>query len=349
MSRICRLLPLLCLLLLAVPVQSREWTGVGFYNPPTALCDQTDLGVSIRLTRSAIDSIGRSFSRHNYEVIQHADELLRSGSFGEDRKQAEVTARRFFQLHCWTGMGTISNLTGIQGGVARMEGPGHFQPMIDSYFNGAMYPLRHVNVAQLGEDHFCLRYDIPKNYEERFQYGEITVLVRSDEIKNRRGEKSRVLSREWVTADGDKVELLYEKHFTGRVKLETIEDRGHRLRLITFYDMDGLYVRKYGTHHMGAMVIWHSDLKPGEIPRDFRIGGAAYFPKIDIDLPWFLPSLGLDDLRDFAFPPPLMASQFFLNPDLLPEWIGFNPAGRLKDWDSVGPRPKILEERFPDL
>jgi hypothetical protein len=317
--------------------------------PPEDLCDRTDLPVLIELTRAGIDSIGRSFSRHNHGLIVRADSLLRAGYFGETGSgDAVVEAKRYLQLRSWNAMYTISNLTDLRGGVARMEGSGHFNPLIEAYSNGAMYPLRHVEVGAVGEGSFCLRYKIPDEYDEVFLLGSQKIRVRTHETKDADGRRVRVLSREWATGDGGKLELLFESSYTGRVHRETIVDRGDRLDLVVFYDIEGLYVRKHGTHKLSAMAIWRNALEGDEIPAHPRVGAAAYFPSIDIDLPWFLPDVGLQDLRDFAYPPPLLASSFLKNPGSLPTWIEIDDTGRFRRWESLGPRPEVLDERFPD-
>ena len=317
--------------------------------PPELLCDRDDLPVLVGLTRAGVDSIGRSFSRHNYELIARADSLLLSGYFGDPRSNdAIVVARHFVQLRSWNAMYTISNLTELRGGIARMEGAGHFLPFIEGYYNAAMYPLRHVEVAQAGEGAFCLRYRIPGDYDEVFALGSQRVRVRTHETKNQEGKKVRVLSREWAMGDGNKLELLFERNYTGRVHRETIVDRGDRLDLVVFYDLEGLYVRKHGTHKLSAIAIWRSALEADEVPKNPRVGAAAYFPEIDIDLPWFLPDVGLQDLRDFAYPPPLIATALLEAAGLLPDWLGADDAGQFRGWDSLGPRPAVLDERFPD-
>lgn len=317
--------------------------------PPDLLCDRDDLPVLIELTRAGIDSIGRSFSRYNYELISRADSLLLAGYFGPPRSNDAIGgADRYAQIRAWNAMYTISNLTDLRSGVALMEGDGNFLPFIEGYHNAAMYPLRHVDVARVGEGSFCLRYDIPADYDELFQLGTQKIRVRTLEMKNPEGQKVKVLSREWATGDGSKLELLFERNYTGRVRRETIVDRGDRLDLVVFYDLRGLYVRKHGTHKLSAMAVWRNAVEGDEVPKNIRVGATAYFPSIDIDLPWFLPDVGLQDLRDFAYPPPLIATSLLEEPGRLPDWMDFDRAGRFLRWDSVGPRPEVLDERFPD-
>lgn len=317
--------------------------------PPEDMCDRTELPVLLELDRASIDSIGRAFSHHNERLMARATTLLENGHFGDPKsKNAIKTAREYFQIRSWSAMYTISNLTDLRGGVARMEGSGHFLPLIESYYHAAMYPLRHVDVAQVGEGTFCLRYKIPPQYDETFTLGEQKIRVHALDTKNHDGKKVRVLDREWATGDGGLLELLYESGYTGRVHRERIMDRGDLLDLVTFYDIEGLYVRKHGTHRLSAMAIWRNVVEGDEIPEHTRIGSTAYFPEIDIDLPWFLPDLGLSDLRDFAYPLPLLSEELFEN-GKIPAWLGADAMGRFDGWDTCGPRPEILDQRFPDL
>lgn len=315
---------------------------------PAELCDRRDLPVLLELDRAAIDSIGRTFSDHNTAIMTRADSLRRAGYFGPaDSEAATVDARRYVQLRTWNAMHTISHLTALHGGVARMQGDGHFLPLIEGFFSAAMYPLRNVEVARVGEGAFCLRYVIPDGYEESFAFGHLVVRVRTHETRDAEGRPLRVFSREWASGDG-KIELLFENLYTGRVRRESIVDRGDRLDLLVFFDLDGLYVRKHGTHRLSGMAVWRSVVEGDEVPANPRLGAVAYFPNIDIDLPWFLPDVGLEDLRDFAYPAPLLGRDVVAARAQLPAWLGLDDTGQLEGWNTVGPRPKVLDEIFPD-
>jgi len=332
------------------PAQPRNFPELRANYPPRSLCDRQDIPDGTRLTHAAIDSTGRYFSDFNVSVLATADSLYRAGVFGPvGENDSRRGARRYFQIYSWNAIKTISDLTERGLELARVDGDGHMDPLLSDFMNGAMYPLRHIDRARLGADGFCMRYNIPTKYKESFKYGGAKITVEAKEVKID-GEKTRVLSREWIDGKGDKIELYFKDVFCGRVVREEIMDRGDRLELTTFFDMEGLHVHRHGTHHVSAMISWRSVPEEGKVIENPRIGAAAYFPRIKVELPIFLPDIGVEDLRDFAYPPPLMVMDAFLSPEAyFPDWIEAVDSGQLKDWETVGPMPLILSERFPDL
>ena len=84
-------------------------------------------------------------------------------------------------------------------------------------------------------------------------------------------------------------------------------DRGDTPGLDHHHDVEGMYVRKAGVHRLGAVVFWRSRVEGDRDPARPRVGGCAYFPRIQIRLS-LLPDLGLDDLREFDLPQPVVAS-----------------------------------------
>jgi hypothetical protein len=129
-----------------------------------------------------------------------------------------------------------------------------------------------------------------------------------------------------------------------------IEDRGDSLELVMIYDLRGVYARKAGVHVLGALVAWRSIVAGDDPPANPRMGACAYFPRLTFILPTFLPDLGLDDLRDFAYPQPVAPKSWFYYPHrYLPPWVTATSTEVFTRWRSQGPRPRILSELFPDL
>lgn len=318
---------------------------------PSSRCDRRDLRPELRLRPAQIDSIGRTFSAHNLEMVELADSLLRAGRFGPpDDSGSQERARLFLQLRAWSAMKYLADIAENPRGVAWLEGKGMMRAFREEYRNSAVYPLRFIQRAWVGDGGFCLIYNVPEGYDETQEVGDMRVRIHREVAKLPGGRKRPVLSREYVESEESKVEILFEDQFSGRISSERVIDRGDTLEVITLSDLDGIYVRKAGIHRLTALAVWANAVEGLEEPEHPRIGACAYFPSIKFSLPWFLPDLGLADLRGFSFPPPILASELFSDPAWrFPAWLEARSSGQFKDWNSVGPRPEIIELRFPDL
>ena len=120
----------------------------------------------------------------------------------------------------------------------------------------------------------------------------------------------------------------------------------------TMEDVSGQLVRKWGLHRPSAIVLWKSmvcDLQPPP-PGSRLLGSAIYFPKLQLNLPWFLPDLGFDDLRRFDFPQPLLTLEGVLDiRDRDLDWLRVEDNLRFAaDWEGDGDVPRFVSERFPD-
>jgi hypothetical protein len=114
-------------------------------------------------------------------------------------------------------------------------------------------------------------------------------------------------------------------------------------------DVDGFYVKKWGTHKCGGIVLWRSLLANGDRPTsEDCIGGAAYFPGLRLHLPGPLPDVDLDDLREFPGVQPLIAADRCSRAGF-PAWLAVGPDGAFRSWQSEGEIPQIVRDWFPDL
>ncbi len=321
------------------------------YASPCGLCEKNDLPLGLHLTAATVDSIGEAFSIHNLDVIEKAEDLLRAGGFGPPgNKDARCKARTFFQLGSCNGFHYLTDLSTKRDHAVWGYGDGTVAPFREKYLNAAVYPLRFIHKVRLGANCFCLEYEIPETYDEHIQTGDLRLRVRRVDVKLPHRGKTPVLSREFPNSDGKRLELLFEQKICGRVSRDRIVDRGDTLDIIALHDLQGMHVRKWGVHKLGALVMWVTLVEGNVIPKHPRLGACAYFPDIKFRLPSVLPDIGLSDLRDFSFPLPLMLESWYRQPSKdLPSWLRIQAGVRIRDWKSIGPRPRILDKRFPDL
>lgn len=315
------------------------------------LCDE-DHGYPVRRLHEAdVDSIGRALWSHNHHVFLRADSLFEAGFFGSpDQEEARKKARDYFQLRAKNALDYLLEMSLQPKTVFISDETAMRRPFGEFYSSTAVYPLRLLKRGVVGPGGFCMEYTIPRKYKDTVLSGGLPVKLEDDWVETHEGERLHVLALEHRSSIHSKIKLLYEDHFCGRVRRETVNDRGDTLDLMIIEDLRGLYAQKAGVHRMEAIVYWKSLVEGDEVPAAPRMGSYVYFPKIHIDLPIFLPNLGLDDLRIFSIPQPIIHIASFVQwQDRSPRWIELMPAIGVSPWEPKGPIPEIVLQRFPDL
>ncbi|MBK8232652.1 MAG: hypothetical protein IT349_03000 [Candidatus Eisenbacteria bacterium] len=303
------------------------------------------------LTATITDSVGQALSRHNHRVVARTDSLYRAGRFGRPGSdEAKKRALIHFQLRSWSGFRYTADFANQTRQVLVAADDAPLAPFSADYANVAVYPLRFIDQVRIGRGGFCINYAIPDAYDEQILDGGVTVRIRRMDLELDHQGVRPVINREQPTSEHSTVELLYEACFAGRVTEERVVDRGDTLLFLSIDNIEGAHVRKFGTHRLGAITEWRSLVRGDDDPANPRIGAAAYFPEIHLEMPFFLPDLGLDDLRAYDYPLPVMETSWYRSPpSSLPEWLKVDPSGTIKNWKLHGPRPKALTERYPDL
>jgi hypothetical protein len=205
------------------------------------------------------------------------------------------------------------------------------------------FPYDRLARARVGHGRFRMDYDLVEGFRTTAEM----MVGRRAEIRVERvrlhDAERPLLRMEYPSGAHGTLEMLFDSPYRGVVERRTVVDRGDTLDLVLVREIEGVYVRKWGIHRLGGLATWR-----GRAPGAARVGAAAYFPAIKLRLPWFLPDLGLADLREFHVPHPVWERDFVRDPRRHPEWLGLDPTGAMTDWESEGPRPRLLDEVFPD-
>ncbi len=318
---------------------------------PCDSCEPPADWASVRLlTAASVESIGALYARRNLAAMKHAQDAYGLGDGGHPSPRAVEGASLLFQLNAWDGIRLVAELALPHERILVVGDDDAVSPLREDYANVAVYPLRFVERAVLGRGFFCLRYRIPSLYEERIRMGPTRLRTAVEEVRLPKKGTQRIFLREFALSDRDKIEMLFEEFLCGKAHSMRLEDRGDSLELVMLYDLQGIYVRKAAHSKLGALAVWRSIPSSGRLTSEPRLGACAYFPRLTFSLPSFLPDLGLDDLRDFAYPQPVAPKVWFSFPErYLPTWLQSTPAGTFTRWKSLGPRPLIFSELFPDL
>lgn len=345
----CRIGALLAFVALASPPEARSPLLPGaLYEDPCSACDLRSHDGARPLQPASVDSLGAAYATHNFEAIRAADMLFSPDSEVAPRDAAD-RARAFVQLRAWDGIRLVVEMAGDSEGYVP-SGEDALAPLGDRYPNAAVYPARFIRGGFIGKGVFCLDYALPARHDQPAGPGEAGGRLMRREVKLPRRGRVPVILRQYPMADGDAVDLIFESRVCGRAARARIEDRGDSLVVDVIHDLRGMYVRKFGVHKLGALAVWRSVVRGNGQPHNPRFGACAYFPRLSLELPLFLPDIGVDDLRDFGYPQPLMSREWFLQPErLLFPWLGVIRPGVFSRWNAAGPRPRILAEWFPDL
>ena len=326
--------------------------------PSTQASDQTsgcalwqeDLRAPIvPLTAEMTDSLGRAFSGFNQMLLARLDSLLRAGTYGP---AASREARS--SVHLLARMLAVNSLHYM---VRFATDPEHVYEASEAtlrdafrrYADPGLYPIARMRRGRMGLGHICVQYDVSTDLDSTVSVGGQTFRIRVEQTPLPSGPQ-RVLILELPTILFSVVELIIAEHWTSQVEFVRSKGPPAPYDLYLFHDIDGMYIRKWGTHKPTALMFWCTprDVNRTQLPRTPLVGNCIYVPRLALELPAFLPDLGFDDLRKVDLPGPIL-SLTYIQERRYPDWMQHAEPRGFKDWDSYGPIPPDLRLRFPDL
>ncbi len=345
---------LLAGLLLAAPARAADSGGrrvtLHGHHAACVACTPDSSAPAVPLSEAGVDSIGRAMSFRNARAFLRTDSLYRAGVFGDPgTDDARKKALIHFQLRSETGFDYTADL-GTKARLYQVDERSFEVPFGHEYMNSTVYPLKFLERGLAGYGRFCMQYQMPASFDEMCWIGGIQCRMRDESIEVAGGQVIPALIVSVEMEDVSSVDMIYESTYCGRITEGRIVDRGDTLDFCTISDLDGMYVRKFGLHKLGALIAWRSHVEGDRDPEHPRIGSCAYFPHIKLVLPGFLPSISLDNLRDFDVPQPVLPVEWFQQQGKQDwDWIKVDvPDGLFVSWKAWGKRPGVVEERFPN-
>ncbi len=293
------------------------------------------------------EEMAGQISDWNLATIARADSLRAAGAFGPPaEKSSGREAARYLKFHALTSMDFISYLS-EQEEIAWESNEREIGPFYRHYANPGIYPVWGLQRVLLGGGAFCMEFRIASKLDDRRMLGIRPVRLRADKVKVG-DDKRRAWSLEMETSEDGKAHYLFCDRYAGRMRQTLIEEDGESLKVIVLEDLEGFYVRKWGTHKCTGIVLWRSVVAAdGRPPEDARIGGAAYFPGLKLNLPGPIPDVHLNDLRAFPGFQPLIAADIYAQAEF-PEWLSVDEQGIFSEWNSEGEMPQFVRDWFPD-
>lgn len=313
------------------------------------LCrDDLDLPI-VSLTPADADSFGRAYATFNQVLLARTDSLLLAGTFGHpESRDAKRTA------HLLARMLAVNSLHYM---IGFASDPDHvyeaseetLRDAFQRYSDPGVYPIARMRRGRMGMGHVCVQYDLTADLDSTTNVGGMKLRIHTEDTELE-GKRQRVLVLEVPTILFSTVDLILAEHFTCKAEFRRSQGPPAPYDLYLFYDVEGMYFRKMGTHKPTALSFWATprDANRTTLPRKPLVGSAVYVPGIKFELPSLLPDLSFNDLRLIDVPQPILSLEY-IQGQKYPRWIRRAEPRGFKDWDSYGPIPPDLQVRFPDL
>jgi hypothetical protein len=314
-----------------------------------SLCRDDPGAPIVPLTAAMADSLGRAFSSFNQTLLARVDSLLRAGSFGVPSSR-EATGK----AHLLSRMLAVNSLHymvqfAIDPKRIYEASEANLRAAFQRYSDPGLYPIVRMKRGRMGLGHICVQYDLKADLDSVVTVGgqKLRIHVETTELQ---GKPQRVLILELPTILFSVVELIICEQWTSQVEFVRSNGPPAPYDLYLFHDIDGMYVRKAGTHKPTALMFWCTprDVNRLSLPRTPLVGECIYVPHLSLQLPSFIPDVGFKDLRLVDLPQPIL-SLSYLQEKRYPAWMQRAHPRGFKDWNSYGPIPPDVRLRFPDM
>ncbi len=304
-----------------------------------------------RLDEARIDSVGTAMSNRNLELMQRVEDRYRAGGYGEPGSDAaRETALAAYVFRAETAFDFFLELTLQEEAIYSTTESDLKAAFTRRFRNPGLYPIVNLIEARCGFGRFALQFEVEDPNPRELVISKEKMRAWTEEIEWA-GERFRVVNIDMKTVSHDRVHVVYRRFSCGTARVHEEQQGGVPIRIVALEDLSGQYVRKFGFHQPEAMVLWKTKVEGLDPPPPGSrfLGAAIYFPSLTLELPWFLPDLGFDDLRRFDFPEPLltMGAVDDVRGRKL-DWIKIRDDLRFANWEGQGPVPKFVVDRFPD-
>lgn len=292
-----------------------------------------------------LDSVATAHARFNSDRIAEIDSLFRAGCYGspEDGEAASI-AHLLARLITINAYQDLVRLAGDSTAIHESSGQA-LQEVNERYSDVILFPIIRLERVRLGLGRVCLRFDLDEKAkgETTHGYKHLKWRVKDEKLD---GEERRVLSVD-LPIGHDVVEVLLAEHHTYRVEHVLVDGPPASYECFLVDDIQGGWIRKWGTHRPQAYTFWATPTPTARLPEIPLVGLRLYVPGLRLRLPFFIPDINFDDLREVELPMPILEMEY-LRHEPVPPWLREADALTFTDWGSYGPVPPLILERFPD-
>lgn len=305
----------------------------------------------VRLDGDQIDSVGTAMSDRNLAVMKLVDAEYHRGAYGKaGTDAARRTAVDAYVFRAETAFDFFLTLA-LQDSVIYSTSEADLRRAFTERFrNPGLYPILNLLDARAGCGKFGLEFEVEDPTPREIQVTKDKMRAWTEEIEWE-NERFRVVNIDMKTISNDRVHVVYRRFSCGNVGVYDTEQNGVPIRVTALEELSGQYVRKFGFHRPDAMVLWRTkvDGLVPPAPEARFLGSAIYFPSLTLELPWFLPDLGFEDLRRFDFPEPILTMDAVRELQKHPlDWLRIGDDLRFSKAEGHGPIPAFVAGHFPD-
>jgi hypothetical protein len=330
-----------------------------------------DLKVSvIPLSAASLHSMARRHTSFNARQFARIDSLLRAGCYGPpEEEKALETAHLLARISTINAYRDLVRLACDPYRVYEADGA-TLHDLYLRYSDVNLFIGARLERVRLGMGRVCMRYRVDEKLKGVAGHGgkQLRWCVRDVKIS---GQKRRVLRVNFPTGSDDEVEILIAPHHTFKVEYTRSDGPPAPFEWFLVHDIEGAWLRKWGTHQPTAYMFWvsppdtwrvarsagmryavaASSATPApelalDLPSTPLVGLRLYIPGLRLRLP-VLPDINVDDLREIELPMPILDLDY-LRGHQQPSWLDVNDRLGFKNWEAHGPVPAEIRRRFPD-
>lgn len=336
-------------LVLPIRVFPETARTVDHSEPGCALCRGSLPVPVVSLSAAWLDSLARRHAHFNARQISLLDSLLSTGCFGDP--QQSHSQRRAHLLARMTTINAYRDLVLLASDTTAVYEADEetLRQLHLRYSDVSLFSAVRLASVRMGLGHVCLRYTLDEKAVGESVHGGRILKWRIIDTKVE-GRVRRLLQLDFPTGTDDVVKVLLAPHHSFSVQYQRVEGPPAPYEWFLIHDIEGAWLRKWGTHRPTAYMFWVSAVastpeSPATLPSDPLVGVRVYIPHLRLRMP-LLPDVGFDDLREIELPMPILAMSYLESGDK-PAWLGPRRAS-FRDWEGVGPVPDAIRRRFPD-
>ena len=314
-----------------------------------------------------LDSMARTHASFNARQLEHIDSLLQAGVYGPpDDPMSRQTAHLVARIATINAYRDLVLLACDSTHVYEAS-EATLRDLYSRYSDVNLFVGVRLKSLRLGMGHVCVRYDLSEPAEGVSRHGGKLFHWRVRDVSIE-GRERRVLDLDFPTGSDDQVEIYLASHYTFEVEYQRFDGPPAPFEWFLVHDVEGAWLRKWGTHRPTAYMFWVSEYRPVssegarykvastepfsaratslDVPSIPIVGLRIYIPGLKLKLPC-LPDVNVDDLREIELPTPILDLEY-LRQQRQPSWLELNTNLGFKNWNQYGAVPPEIRRRFPD-
>jgi hypothetical protein len=312
------------------------------------LCAAHQSAPIVKLTAARLDSLAQADAFFNQERIGRIDSLWRAGAFGPPESgEAQRAAHLLARVSTVNSYRYLARFAADPDRVYEAD-ESTWVDVARNYSDISLVSIARLRRLRMGLGHVCAHYDLDEPVRGETILGGKTMRFRVADAELF-GTKRRVLELDLPSGSSDLVKVMLAEHYSFAFETKRSDGPPAPYEWYVVRDIEGGWLRKWGTHRPRAFMFWSSPLERGEpsMPRQPMVGVRIYVPHLKLKLPFILPDINFDDLREIDLPQPILAMEW-LREGRQPSWLRTNGLLAFEDWKGNGAVPQHVRRAFPD-